>query len=153
MQQLPAAEVRTKPPYPGLPSAADLKIIIPAAAVPSLPEDSPTTARAMERRASCPVTSTWSGASGRSLSVDPTTFRRVAAIKGLLEELQDREVRLALQNLATQSLHAQVTAQQQQIGDLAAGQLQLQKMAAVLASMQKELASVRKERDVAFVAR
>jgi len=85
--------------------------------------------------------------------VDPTTFRRVAAIKGLLEELQDREVRLALQNLATQSLHAQVTAQQQQIGDLAAGQLQLQKMAAVLASMQKELASVRKERDVAFVAR
>jgi len=107
------------------------------------------------------------GVDDKTISMVDADGIALAAIKGLVEELQERDVRIAsqqtsidMQLTAIQSLRAQVSAQQQQaeaqqqqIGELAAGQLQMQEIAAVMAKMQRELASLRKEGGMASLAK
>ena len=67
----------------------------------------------------------------------------LAAIKGLVDELQERDTRNALQQ-------QRIVALEQQFGEIAAAQLQLQDMAQMVLKLKQEIALMRQERAIAL---
>jgi len=93
------------------------------------------------------------GVDDKTISMVDADGIALAAIKGLVEEARERDVRIALQDVVIQTLRTQMASQQEQIGVLSATQSQMEEMAAVVSQLKRVLASLRKDHDVALLAK
>jgi hypothetical protein len=95
------------------------------------------------------------GSSNKAIGTIDADGVALAAIQGVYAEVQERDARIALQQVRLETQTATLSSQQQriaaleqQVGELAASQLQWQDLAAIVVTLHQEMAMLRQAREV-----